>query len=211
MEGDSQQPGIPHSMAISIHSLRMEGDGRIPAAEQPGNISIHSLRMEGDSAVTVMPHCTAAFQSTPSAWRETSHTRHPLFALTFQSTPSAWRETFFEAWKNGNGTQFQSTPSAWRETRKEYCGKKPAGISIHSLRMEGDKSNSGSFVPAFLFQSTPSAWRETSCWIQMESIRIPFQSTPSAWRETKCTEFIFICQIISIHSLRMEGDNNNAY
>ena len=174
-------------------------------------ISIHSLRMEGDSAVTVMPHCTAAFQSTPSAWRETSHTRHPLFALTFQSTPSAWRETFFEAWKNGNGTQFQSTPSAWRETRKEYCGKKPAGISIHSLRMEGDKSNSGSFVPAFLFQSTPSAWRETSCWIQMESIRIPFQSTPSAWRETKCTEFIFICQIISIHSLRMEGDNNNAY
>ena len=36
--------------------------------------------------------------------------------------------------------EFQSTPSAWRETRAErnaaYCQE----ISIHSLRMEGDRS-----------------------------------------------------------------------
>ena len=33
-----------------------------------------------------------------------------------------------------------------------------------------------------------------------------FQSTPSAWRETLCVENVLCCHVISIHSLRMEGD-----
>ena len=59
--------------------------------------------------------------------------------LAFQSTPSAWRETrklflFLDV------IIFQSTPSAWRET--DYILKEPLSenISIHSLRMEGDRS-----------------------------------------------------------------------
>ena len=206
MEGDSQQPGIPHSMAISIHSLRMEGDGRIPAAEQPGNISIHSLRMEGDSAVTVMPHCTAAFQSTPSAWRETSHTRHPLFALTFQSTPSAWRETFFEAWKNGNGTQFQSTPSAWRETNPI-----PDHLYQHfyfnPLPPHGGRHRAGYRwkVSEFHFNPLPPHGGRLNAPNSFLFVR-SFQSTPSAWRETITMPIDFKKFNISIHSLRMEGD-----
>ena len=34
--------------------------------------------------------------------------------------------------------RFQSTPSAWRETEFTLHGKEYEGISIHSLRMEGD-------------------------------------------------------------------------
>ena len=56
---------------------------------------------------------------------------------TFQSTPSAWRET-----ASISGTTlvriFQSTPSAWRETKASKIFRKVIGISIHSLRMEGD-------------------------------------------------------------------------
>ena len=36
-------------------------------------ISIHSLRMEGDDSCPVLYARPAAFQSTPSAWRETQH------------------------------------------------------------------------------------------------------------------------------------------
>ena len=78
---------------------------------------------------------------------------------------------------------FQSTPSAWRETRSEAC----------------EPVNS-------VFQSTPSAWRETrseAC----EPVNSVFQSTPSAWRETSAMEYLIQLGIISIHSLRMEGDS----
>ena len=55
------------------------------------------------------------------------------------------------------------------------------------------------------FQSTPSAWRETE---QRETLLIvkKFQSTPSAWRETIDLVDGDPAIIISIHSLRMEGD-----
>ena len=78
------------------------------------------------------------FQSTPSAWRETTDFPDTYCALaisihslrmegdisgtidwdgdeTFQSTPSAWRETPVVP-TLANDVSFQSTPSAWRET-----------------------------------------------------------------------------------------------
>ena len=57
------------------------------------------------------------------------------------------------------------------------------GISIHSLRVEGDAFNTGGLSGA-LFQSTPSVWRETDMFTEQGN--------------DKC---------ISIHSLRVEGDN----
>ena len=189
------------------------------------------------------------FQSTPSAWRETSFACSCFRIDSFQSTPSAWRETqpvlFFQ-----RTCIFQSTPSAWRETcldhsdppQHRYFNPLPPhggrrctthrllwkmhfnplpphggrlgvlpvyqcriGISIHSLRMEGDsiryavslfppyfnplpphggrRCSPSAFSSTSVFQSTPSAWRETS---RSESDRsdFTFQSTPSAWRET---------------------------
>ena len=56
------------------------------------------------------------------------------------------------------------------------------------------------------FQSTPSVWRET-VQILRSQVNPIFQSTPSVWRETLSGFHSFQCFTISIHSLRMEGDN----
>ena len=146
--------------AISIHSLRMEGDlsfgvgfdfrgnfnphpphgGRlvffwVMVAEIP--ISIHSLRMEGDPTASTMDANPKPFQSTPSAWRETTVPAGAAAVQVFQSTPSAWRETYsYSIYKVHQ--LFQSTPSAWRETSVSTPAALPSVISIHSLRMEGD-------------------------------------------------------------------------
>ena len=145
---------------------------------------------------------------------------------------------------------FQSTPSAWRETGISIDGATGSAISIHSLRMEGDPPSTGAalnishFNPlppyggrlqlihcttlAVTFQSTPSVWRETlrqnlhhgRYAISIHSLRMEgdnesrpqvkrcgeFQSTPSVWRETSLCTIIRNVFPISIHSLRMEGD-----
>ena len=56
-------------------------------------------------------------------------------------------------------------------------------ISIHSLRMEGDRDQFQQMISDSKFQSTPSAWRETGRLNRRLSL-FSFQSTPSAWRET---------------------------
>ena len=102
--------------------------------------------------------------------------------------------------------QFQSTPSVWRETKTAGIHGHSAVISIHSLRVEGDKYGiefratraisihslrvegdctiSQHHVIKLAFQSTPSVWRETLQKTQINSLQT-FQSTPSVWRETK--------------------------
>ena len=68
---------------------------------------------------------------------------------------------------------------------KEASQKDTQFISIHSLRMEGDREKR-------LCHHSPQ----------------PFQSTPSAWRETiGFVNYIAAQTKISIHSLRMEGDS----
>ena len=176
-----------------------------PAPSTPFVISIHSLRMEGDNCRDIVGIHTDIFQSTPSAWRETASFFIMLLTRRFQSTPSAWRETsslpvqilhakyFNPLPPHGGrrefqprrwvGERFQSTPSAWRETR--HCSRNSTSnrISIHSLRMEGDRNGPGCTHAESTFQSTPSAWRETAETFPWSSLRR-----------------------ISIHSLRMEGD-----
>ena len=75
--------------------------------------------------------------------------------------------------------------------------------------MEGDKANYTAAREAGLFQSTPSAWRETKIKVYI-SIDTRFQSTPSAWRETRLARILTSIHAISIHSLRMEGDEHLA-
>ena len=78
------------------------------------------------------------FQSTPSAWRETAGWLRPVDPEIFQSTPSAWRETA-AGLTAATEESFQSTPSAWRETQQATLTTHGKTISIHSLRMEGDR------------------------------------------------------------------------
>ena len=77
---------------------------------------------------------------------------------------------------------FQSTPSAWRETLADRGAGNTTVISIHSLRMEGDR-----FVVPHMRQTD----------ISIHSLRM---EGDSGLRHL-VTNFG-----ISIHSLRMEGD-----
>ena len=55
------------------HGGRLKGEYSFFAFPE---ISIHSLRMEGDTFVTLLSIFQKSFQSTPSAWRETSTYKH---------------------------------------------------------------------------------------------------------------------------------------
>ena len=59
--------------------------------------------------------------------------------------------------------------------------------------------------PIGKFQSTPSVWRETITFFGFSFFKI-FQSTPSVWRETLLYHRRQQKSSISIHSLRVEGD-----
>ena len=145
------------------------------------------------------------FQSTPSVWRETDKHRNRVRPRLFQSTPSVWRETRCGARREWIEV-FQSTPSVWRETalpaccsrRQSYfnplppCGGRRtsaggvqgwSGISIHSLRVEGDHAAGFCGYCIFYFNPLP-----------------PCGGRP-AGGDTAQTAFF-----ISIHSLRVEGD-----
>ena len=148
-------------------------------------ISIHSLRMEGDWEIPADWNCHEIFQSTPSAWRETSY--NWIFCKiqrNFNPLPPHGGRPQLRGTTSGDWL-FQSTPSAWRETRgfRTMTGKR--FISIHSLRMEGDLISVQKLQPISVFQSTPSAWRETFISGSTGRSHPAFQSTPSAWRETQ--------------------------
>ena len=104
----------------------------------------------------------------------------------FQSTPSAWRETTVTVSSPSAQNPFQSTPSAWRETQAGRAAAAREGISIHSLRMEGDCMFPCSFFFRAYFNPLP-----------------PHGGRPERSRLYPCREYI------SIHSLRMEGDSRN--
>ena len=175
---------ISFQTTISIHSLRMEGDWSNAVRNySSGNISIHSLRMEGDIIQQDRKSSLRIFQSTPSAWRETK--RHSLHRPK--------QENFNPLPPHGGRLIGSINP---------IC---QIGISIHSLRMEGDSQTKSNTLFIFVFQSTPSAWRETSVCFYDFTFFI-FQSTPSAWRETIENVTSAVQYSISIHSLRMEGD-----
>ena len=140
-------------------------------------ISIHSLRMEGDISIKNMTANYPYFNPLPPYGG-----RHPRMRLrrmpeTFQSTPSVWRETVLQVvgqstghhfnplppyggrrGRRGRGTGrggFQSTPSVWRET---FSGTKTGlerRISIHSLRMEGDRASRTLMGISQYFNSLP--------------------------------------------------------
>ena len=124
-------------------------------------ISIHSLRMEGDFWYAAFRYVPGRFQSTPSAWRETRIKTYPvtegeisIHSLrmegdTVQNNYYAGDMNFnplpphggrlMNCPKCGSENVFQSTPSAWRETQSLYILYTGLCISIHSLRMEGDR------------------------------------------------------------------------
>ena len=101
---------------------------------------------------------------------------------------------------------FQSTPSAWRETLWSRRKSQQTFISIHSLRMEGDKWQIQSISHGSHFNPLPPHGGRRVATCKAFDLHDQFQSTPSAWRETKSSAAYAGVRKISIHSLRMEGD-----
>ena len=116
--------------------------------------------MEGDSVPVSSKYKRFVFQSTPSAWRETCR-QHLLYWYRHHFNPlpphggrrllgaAHMGRCYFNPLPPHGGRHaspalskpifvFQSTPSAWRETTLRSRKSVHVGISIHSLRMEGD-------------------------------------------------------------------------
>ena len=129
--------------------------------------------------------------------------------IVFQSTPSVWRETalacYYALWM-----LFQSTPSVWRETYIFFFIELKKSISIHSLRVEGDRSFHNFGFRSKKFQSTPSVWRETSGATRLRTGGKNFNPLPPCGgrRSSRRNPPIWIA--ISIHSLRVEGDERTG-
>ena len=102
-------------------------------------------------------------------------------------------------------TVFQSTPSVWRETisRRRCATRSP--ISIHSLRVEGDNAWLRLSETMRYFNPLPPCGGRPQISQCLSHCR-PFQSTPSVWRETRVVYHDSVAIVISIHSLRVEGD-----
>ena len=81
-------------------------------------------------------------------------------------------------------------------------------ISIHSLRMEGDLQFFRCHTLQRHFNPLPPHGGRRLCGSSLDSCSRLFQSTPSAWRETLSWMYLLIFRFISIHSLRMEGDDS---
>ena len=101
--------------------------------------------------------------------------------------------------------EFLSTPSGWRATAYSNTVQVLWEISIHALRVEGDRIMSPS-----LMRSTISIHalrvegdgRNSYCYF----IAKVFLSTPSGWRATNGVRPQLHRIKISIHALRVEGD-----
>ena len=183
VEGDFKTERFPVRQRISIHALRVEGDKREAAAKPTPTISIHALRVEGDWLSQTRACCLINFYPRPPGGG-----RRPFFVVLcfnlckFLSTPSGWRATF-PYWSFDSYVKFLSTPSGWRATRAVVDILSIIGISIHALRVEGDRCGQGRRRRARNFYPRPPGGG-----------RLMFPGDPSGRPE------------ISIHALRVEGD-----
>ena len=125
---------------ISIHALRVEGD-RITRSSRPeSGISIHALRVEGDDVRKAVEKNTKDFYPRPPGGGRRQHGRQPDAGRNFYPRPPGGGRPKIEATSSQPGA-FLSTPSGWRATLKTPCNQLSSPISIHALRVEGDKTN----------------------------------------------------------------------
>ena len=79
-------------------------------------------------------------------------------------------------------------------------------ISIHALRVEGDRPTPASIGRARNFYPRPPGGGRLLDKQNFSSLHEIFLSTPSGWRATSAEGKKAINKVISIHALRVEGD-----
>ena len=125
-------------------------------------ISIHALRVEGDRRLCDRQFLIFQFLSTPSGWRATSTRAEAVRAKKnfYPRPPGGGRlvpDTVLY-----NAMIFLSTPSGWRATKSIHTNGGNQNISIHALRVEGDRMRRRPDEKPKKFLSTPSGWRATA-------------------------------------------------
>ena len=156
----SAQYHLHYKLFQSTPSVWRETSRRRTFPDSQQRISIHSLRMEGDFVLFEVHHITCYFNPLPP-YGGRRLIRYPFSRIH----------------------AFQSTPSVWRETRTQRQRHGERGISIHSLRMEGDIFRNKNRTRTAYFNPLP----------------------PYGGRQHYAA-LVLVSADISIHSLRMEGD-----
>ena len=163
----------------------MEGDSRRHRSERRlSPISIHSLRMEGDCIIEFSKHNFNISIHSLHTEGDRLQLRRRQIPCHFNPLPPHGGRLAHDILEKA-GCLFQSTPSAWRETQM-LQDRWRLPHHFNPLPPHGGR----------LYYGTDG------------QLYFTFQSTPSAWRETfkySCTKIV--TPIISIHSLRMEGDD----
>ncbi len=205
--------GRPLSAALTSKSMRAfqstPSAWRETDASKIGStvviISIHSLRMEGDTSWRTRSCFIRDFNPLPPHGGRRPPSAARCSAGSFQSTPSAWRETCKEIREALPKNTFQSTPSAWRETEAFECADSEAFISIHSLRMEGDPEPDHMVSALLHFNPLPPhGGRRVPC-VSISPHKNFNPLPPHGGRLGEAARPVHLV-LISIHSLRMEGD-----
>ena len=195
-------------------------------------ISIHALRVEGDPATVVQtgnhPHF---YPRPPGGGRLHPKTAYQLLADFYPRPPGGGRLRVIRG--KQYYIRFLSTPSGWRATKKMFTGvsyqrdfypRPPGGgrlteqlytamendISIHALRVEGDRTVVVFFARNFI--SIHALRVEGDVGFAADSRFSPvFLSTPSGWRATISSQIAMLQLRISIHALRVEGDSSSNF
>ena len=102
-------------------------------------ISIHALRVEGDTARRGRKGAETYFYPRPPGGGRPIPVVFLDMIAEFLSTPSGWRATRHIDLRKPC-ISFLSTPSGWRATPRYPKQKAARRISIHALRVEGDKA-----------------------------------------------------------------------
>ena len=105
------------------------------------NISIHSLRMEGDRCRRFQPGFRKYFNPLPPHGGRLSLILREYNWFAFQSTPSAWRETNCTFRHGKCFSYFNPLPPHGGRLQADIFKEGAGHISIHSLRMEGDSTS----------------------------------------------------------------------
>ena len=150
--------------------------------------STRALRVEGDATSPTHINAMDIFLSTPSVWRATYH----LFS------DCLYRSDFYPRPPGGGRRDL----SLRCRSQKDFYPRPPGG----GRRRGGFRERSGNQK----FLSTPSGWRATSMSPSTTGIVPGFLSTPSGWRATLHEYGQRKAMAISIHALRVEGDNWSA-
>ena len=193
------------NIRISIHALRVEGDYILNKTFRTNYISIHALRVEGDGvSLGVRTTLSNFYPRPPGGGRPLPFFRQSSVSYFYPRPPGGGRLTTH--YKNGGMTQyfyprppgggrrhalilkisqseFLSTPSGWRATLLLNGDRQNYPISIHALRVEGDKKG-------YVVSGKPGE-------ISIHALRVE----GDLLHGPGCPEYL-----ISIHALRVEGD-----